>query len=737
MTGRRWAAAYAQLVDTWVRETARVHLGDARGTSVVATGGYGRGLLAPGSDLDLWVVHAGKSEPSGTSEFWYATWDAGFKVGHATRSVDDALRLARTDLATATAMLSVRHLAGDPTVSEQLADRWAREWRAGGFESAQRLLAALGPGIDRPIEVAFALEPDLKSGRGGMRDLAAIGWASAAGLEVPPLSDEATDALWDARVELHRVTGRSGDILALEFQDDVAAALGTDADSLMARVAAAGREIGWAAEELWFDLSQGTRRRDRRPVRLDGWTTLRCGRLEVRPDAPMDESAPLRFAGEAARRGARLSRETLELLRSAPVPSTPWSPPVRSAFVEVLSLGPASVGAVEALDHAGLWTRYVPEWDPIRSQPQRNAYHRYTIDRHLLETAVQAAPLLETVRRPDLLVLAALLHDIGKGRDGDHTEVGMELVRTIGPRWGLTPEDVETLVSLVEHHLLLPDTATRRDLDDPATLDHVAVRVESCERLELLHALTIADSRATGPAAWGTWKATLVEELVRRTAEVLAGARPSEVVQATLPAEWQVLIDEASATGSPVVHHGEDDLVVAALDRPGLLNRVAGALALSGLDVLTATAVVESGVALDHFRVQASRGSIDWDRVAETVRRAVQGRLAVGVRLAERARIYPPPPRTSTSPPRVTFLADASHDATVVEVFGPDRVGLLYELTRALAELDLDVSRAKVSTIGADVVDTFYLRDRDGGIVTDREHLAEIDAALRAVLDGG
>jgi [protein-PII] uridylyltransferase len=737
MTGRRWASAYAALVDRWVVELAETHLDCAPGVAVVATGGYGRGLLAPGSDLDLWVIHAGRTEPSDLSRFWYATWDAGFKVGHATRSIDEAIRLARTDLATATSMLSLRHLAGDESVSHRLASRWQQEWRSGGCEQARRLLMALGPEVERPLEVAFALEPDLKGGRGGLRDLSAIGWAAAAGVEVPELSDAAADALWDARVELHRVTGRSGDLLALEFQDDVAAALGIDADALMARVASAGREIGWAAEELWFDLSQGTRRRDRRPVRVDADLTLRLGRLEIHPGAALDAAAPLRLAAVAARRGARLSRSALERLATAPLPSEPWSEVVRAAFVDLLSLGPATVGAVEALDHAGLWVRYVPEWDPIRSRPQRNAYHRYTIDRHLLETAVKAAPLRDRVGRPDLLVLSAFLHDIGKGREGDHTEVGIELVRSIGPRWGLSPEDVDTLVALVEHHLLLPDTATRRDLDDPATLDLVAGCVRTTERLELLHALTIADSQATGPAAWGSWKATLVDDLVRRTTEILAGAAPTEVVRATVPAEWQSLIAEASATGETVVHHGEDDLVVVAPDRPGLLNRVAGALALSGLDVLAATAMVDSGVALDHFRVQPSRGSIDWDRVADTVRRAVQGRLAVGVRLADRARTYPPPPRTSTNPPRVTFLTDASHDATVVEVFGPDRVGLLYELTRALAELDLDVSRAKVATIGADVVDTFYLRDRNGEMITDREHLAEIDAALRAVLDGG
>jgi len=384
---------------------------------------------------------------------------------------------------------------------------------------------------------------------------------------------------------------------------------------------------------------------------------------------------------------------------------------------------------IEALDQLGVWVRILPEWEPVRSRPQRNAYHRFTVDRHLCEAAANAAGLTERVSRPDLLVLGALLHDIGKGRPGDHTEVGMDLVARIGPRLGLPPEDVDVLVALVRHHLLLPDVATRRDLDDPATIDAVARAVGDRTTLELLDALTEADSRATGPSAWGTWKAGLVAELVDRTMVQLGGEPRHPDRAPTFPSTEHLAL---LAAGEMVIRGEGSALVLVAPDRPGLFSRVAGVLSLHGLGVLSADAASgENGMALERFRVLPVRDEpIGWDRIEDDLRRALEGRLAIRARLAQRADTYASSRPLPATTARVLIDNDASSGATVVEVHAPDSIGVLYRITRALNELDIDIRTAKVQTLGDQVVDAFYVRTADGEKVTDTGHQAEMERAI-------
>ena len=355
----------------------------------------------------------------------------------------------------------------------------------------------------------------------------------------------------------------------------------------------------------------------------------------------------------------------------------------------------------------------------------------------LLETAVQASALVDRVTRTDLLLVAALFHDIGKGYPGDHTEVGIELMDGIGARMGFAPDDIETVQALIQHHLLLPDAATRRDLDDPATVQQVAREVGTVERLHLLHALTEADSIATSTAAWGSWKAGLVADLVARTDKVLRGASAAEVVGAGRAAHWDPLLDEVERTGEPRLHADGDRLTVVCTDRRGVFSRVAGTLALSGLDVVDATATSERGLAVEEFVVGSRLDvALDWDRVLSNLDKALSGRLAIAVRLAERARSYPDaPPNPAAFERNVEVFPDASDDATVIEVTGPDSIGLLYRLTATMLDLDLDLTRAKIATLGHDVVDTFYVTDRSGAKVSDEAYISEIKRALRFVLD--
>jgi [protein-PII] uridylyltransferase len=419
--------------------------------------------------------------------------------------------------------------------------------------------------------------------------------------------------------------------------------------------------------------------------------------------------------------------------QALPMPS-PWPDEARYLLAALLGAGRPAVPVIEALDQRGLWVKVLPEWEPVRSRPQRNAYHRFTVDRHLLEASANAAELRDRVERPDLLVIGALFHDIGKGRPGDHTEVGMVLVADIATRIGFPPADVADLVAMVEHHLLLPDVATRRDLDESRTIERVAESVGSLERLHLLAALTEADSLATGASAWGAWKAGLVEQLVGRVAHVLAGGELGAAVATPEPDEELLPI----GGGPRRVRIGRDRVTVVAEDRPGLFSKVAGVLTLHGLEVLAAaTAGSEDGWARSTFQVfDPRRSEPPWDRVRADLSRALDGRIALRARIEERRRTYPQP--TNLPAPvdaTVTFHDDASTSSTVIDVHATDGMGVLYSITSALAELDLDIRSARVQTLGRQVVDAFYVQTA-GGEKLDQVLQAEVELAILHSLAG-
>jgi [protein-PII] uridylyltransferase len=392
--------------------------------------------------------------------------------------------------------------------------------------------------------------------------------------------------------------------------------------------------------------------------------------------------------------------------------------------VALLGAGPATVGVIEALDQAELFVRLMPEWEQVRCKPQRNAVHRFTVDRHLVETAVEAASLTRRVSRPDLLLLGALLHDIGKGWPGDHTDAGVALMPTVASRLGLSDRDVEVLVTLVRYHLLLPDSATRRDLDDPVTVRAVAEAVGDRRTLELLHALTEADALATGPAAWGDWKAGLVADLVGRVAAVLEGEPPP--VADSLDEQQQAL----ARAGELAVDVAGDRVTLVAPDRPGLLWRWAGVLALHRLTIRSANATSVGDMAVTVFEVSPRFGSApDWGAVRADVRRAYDDALPLAAHLAERERAYARPAAPAV-PARVLWFDDASDVASVVEVRAHDALGLLHRLTRTLADAGLDVRSARMSTLGAEVVDAFYVVDASGEPVTDQARRQAIEQAL-------
>ncbi|MBV8960061.1 MAG: [protein-PII] uridylyltransferase, partial [Actinobacteria bacterium] len=704
--------------------------------------GYGRRELCPGSDLDLVLVHAGRRDIAEVADrIWYPIWDSGVRLDHSVRTVKEALDVAETDLKVMLGLQTARLVAGDAALATRLRDEANDRWRNG----ARKWLAVLRDHVaarhERFGEVAFLLEPDVKEGRGGLRDVHAVALARAASPVVAEPTagvGAAYDILLTVRVELHRRTGRADDRLLLELQDDVAAALQLDADQLMGRVAEAARTIAWYGDDSWRRVSswlEGPKgRRGGTDQALGDGLVVRDGEIALTAEAVVDAATALRAGAASARTGAPIARAALaRLVDEVPAPEDPWPDATRDGLVALLSAGRPAVAVLETLDQHGLLARLLPEWLAVRSKPQRNAYHRFTVDRHLCEAAANAAALADTVDRPDLLVVGALLHDIGKGFPGDHTVVGMEKVDRIGTRMGFTADDVGLLVGMVEHHLLLPHVATRRDLSDPRTAESVAEAVKRRDLLQLLGALTEADSLATGPSAWSDWKAGLVRELVDRAGALLEGAR--------VPEPEPLVRDEHRAVmgGHGVTVNVEGDRVtVVAPDRPGLFARVAGVLALHGLDVRGASAGGEGGMAVEVFEVDAPFGDPDWGSVEADLTRAIDGPFALQARLSERDRTYAPGRRAMAAVPATPGIEwdnEASASASVLEVRTLDRIGVLYRITRALADCDLDVRSARVSTLGDEVVDAFYVVDGTGAKISEPVARAEVERAVRAALD--
>ncbi len=714
-------------------------LGAEPGVALVAVGGYGRRELLPGSDLDVLLLHDGRDGIAAMADrIWYPIWDSGTRLDHAVRTPAEARRVARTDLKVVLGLLYARHVAGDPDLTNALRVRALEDWRASAGTRLAELQALHVERTQRSGELAFLLEPDLKEARGGLRDVHAI-QAIAAAWVAPgpgPRVRAAYESIMDARHALHEITGRPADRLVLQEQDEVARVLGLlDADALMRHLAGAGRAVAYSVDQAFRQAqrSRGSRRRSkaqRRPladglVEQDGEVVLARA-----ADPAADPALPLRAAATAAQAALALAPRTLARLAECPPLPVPWPPEARDALVALLGAGPAAVPVWEALDQEGLVERLLPDWDRVRNRPQRNPLHTYTVDRHLVETAMRAAVLTRDVARPDLLLLSALLHDIGKGWPGDHRVTGEVVARDVARRVGLGPSDAELVAGAVRHHLLLPQTATRRDLDDPVTVAQVASVVGGRPLLELLHALAIADGQATGPAAWNDWKEGLVGDLVRRVESRLAGEVPPEPLP--LRPDQAALAEQ----GAPAARLHGSEVTIVAPDRPGLLWQAAGVLASHRLAVRSANATSHGNMAVAAFTVAPEYGDPpDADLVTSDLRRALEGRLDVAERLERRMRAYRESPGpAAVAPPKVTLLDDASRTATVVEVRAHDAPGLLWRIGRALGDCGLDVKAARVETLGAEAVDVFYVVEASGGPVGGSRIRGKIASQVLAAL---
>jgi [protein-PII] uridylyltransferase len=763
LRGLEFCRRYAAEADAWLSGLAEQAAGDARRhLALVAVGGYGRSSLSPYSDLDVVLVHSGHRDIAKVADaIWYPVWDEGVHLDHSVRRPAEVLAAAAEDARVALGLLDGRLVWGESKIAEPLLEKARAAWRERlGARYLPLLRQQMAERRSSAGDVAFLLEPDLKESHGGLRDVSVLRALSA----FAPLLSEyadleslggATALLTDIRVELHRLAQREHDKLLLQDQDQVAAALGfEDADALMLSVSTAGRQIAWVSDDVWrrrrlWDPTPEPKRRFRRaaperatvlaPADLGSDMIEVDGEIALTPLAPVsdDTSLPLRLAATAARVDRPIAKASLHRLADRmPPPGDPWADETRTALVGLLGLGRPAIDKIESLDQHGLLVRLIPEWAAVRNKPQRNAYHTFTVDRHLLEAAALAAGLTDTVDRPDLLLIGTLLHDIGKGFPGDHTAVGIEVVDRIATRMGFDHDDVAILVDLVRNHLLLPDTATRRDLDDPTTIARVAQAAGNRLTLHLLAALTEADSKATGPSAWGAWKAGLVADLVERTDRVLQGETEPAASDDMVAANRE-LMAEVRETGLPSVSLQPPQVIVAATDRPGLFSSVAGALALNGMDVRAANISGEDGIAVEIFTVEVARGTWpDTAKLRDDLAAVLSDRLALGERLSERERIYPLRRGSAAHLPGSDVSVDneASETATVLEVRAPDEIGLLHRITSVLFDADLDVVSARVSTLGEMVVDAFYVRESGGSKVTDASRLTEITRRIGAEL---
>ncbi|BAX91800.1 [protein-PII] uridylyltransferase [Mycobacterium shigaense] len=740
--------AWLDLHETWLTaKAAELGITDDGDFALAGVGGLGRRELLPYSDLDLVLLHDNVSDDMlqrVADGLWYPLWDANVRLDHSVRTVSGALGVANEDLTAALGLLDARHIAGAQRLSDELIAGVRKQWRTGIRTRMDELVETTYARWQRCWRISQRAEPDLKSGRGGLRDVQLLDALGVAQLidrrgmghvDAPGGSlDAAYLTLLDVRTELHLVSGRGHDQLLAQFADEVSAALGVGDRFALARVLSnAGRTIAFHSETGLRTAQNALPRRGisalvRRPKRrpLDEGVHEYDGEIVLAREAQpeKDPGLVLRIAAASASTGLPIGAATLRRLAdSVPDMPTPWPREALDDLLVVLLAGPTLVDTIEALDRTGLWGRLLPEWDAVRDLPPRDVSHKWTVDRHIVETAVNAAPLTTNVARSDLLALGALLHDIGKGRGVDHCVLGADLVVPICERLGLPPQDVDTLSDMVRHHLLLPITATRGDLNDPSVIEAVSEALGGdSQLLELLHALAEADSRATGPGVWSDWKASLVADLVRRCRLVMAGealpqAEPTTPHYLSLAADHGVHVDITPGEGER--HHA----VMVAPDARGLVSKAAAVLALNSLRIHSATVNVHEGVAIAEFVASPLFGS---PPAADLLRQQFVGALAGDIDVlgmlerreteaantaqARAGEIQAGAPLTrSTAPPRILWLDAIAPCQLVVEVRAMDRIGLLALLAQALERAGADIAWAKVNTFGSTAADVFCM----------------------------
>ena len=809
--------------------------------ALIATGGYGRGVLAPYSDIDLLFLSDRPLGPQGRRavEFMlYLLWDLGLKVGHATRTVAECIEDARGDATIQTALIDARYIAGERPVFEAFEAAFAGFRARGGlaaFLAAKRAERAARHA--RYGDSPFLVEPHVKEGRGGLRDLQTLYWLArhAFGVQrmpelVGPASPggglltpqearairRAWNFLWTVRFHLHYVTGRAEERLTFDLQPVVGARMGYTRHGVQDGVERFMKHLFLTARDvvrLTRLLEPAIERAALGPPAVlpagdaalaQAGIALADGKVLFAPDrvVEQDPAIMLRLVRAARDRGLEIHPLAFRaLVRNARYAVRLRGDPAAGAlFLDILA-GRDAARWLRTLNEVGFLSRFVPDWARIVGLMQFDTYHVFTVEEHtieaigvlaqlergdLAEIAPVASELIGQVQSRRALYVAVLLHDIAKGRGGDHSELGAEVALDLCPKLGLTPEETETVSWLVLNHLLISQTAFKRDIDDPKTILDIAETVQSPERLRLLLVLTVADMRAVSPKVWNGWKATLLRELYWRVAEVLAGGlsvpeRDTRVVRARqaaaallsdlpppaverflslgYPGYWLSFDPETHARHAHMIEDAEQDgapltvrtrvlesravteVTVYCADHPGLFSRIAGALAVAGASIVDARIhTMTNGMALDTFWVQdAAGGAFDAPhrlaRLSVLIEQSLSGRIRLEAEIGKLRR-EPARLRAVQIPPRVVIDNHASNSHTVIEVNGRDRPGLLHQVTAAISDQGLQIGSAHITTYGVRAVDVFYVKDVFGLKVENERKLAALRAALVAALGG-
>ena len=716
-------------------ECASKYLSKPELVSLAAVGGYGRGELSPASDLDLLILHTGSEKPEVILEFvnafLYPLWDQGRAIDHAVRTRSETREIANEDIRVALGLLDLRHIAGESELSNQVASDALENWRKGREKFLPKLRKSIHERENRAGELAFLLEPDLKEARGGLRDinaLRAIEMSGAVSISLARVA-ESEALLFNVRDVLHGENLKSRDLLLLTEQDRVASKMEyVNADALMLDIAKAARAVDYLMDSTWHRIDSNSGQswlRRRKNQKIDQGLIILNSEVTIEDgyDIANDSAIGLRAAAAAAQRGLPLSIDACVLLseKFSALPN-PWPKSVLNDLVSLIGAGSSMIRVFEALDQDGLIEKWIPEWSHVRFLPQRNVLHRHTVDRHMLETSVHAAALTRTVTRPDLLLVAALFHDIGKGfPEKDHSDYGEELIRPLAKRLGFDEKDCDTVALLVREHLLLSAVATRRDLEDPATIEFVVEKIKDPESLQLLHALSISDGEATGKSAWTEWKAGLVSTLVGKCLAAMAGVKP--VSQPEL-IPTRSTDDDISIT----ILNREDssdsldniEIEILATDQTGLLSAVAGLMTISRFNVRSAKTRTTNEIAVMRWIVEldANAQMPSAEKLTDQLKKALSGELDLGKKIEERIENYRKSPGIPTPPPVVFAANDLATNATIIEVRMHDRPGILFNVTRAISRFGVDIKSAIVSTLGAEAFDTLYVTDLEGQPLT-------------------
>jgi len=725
----------------------------SKGLALAAVGGYGRGELSPGSDLDILILHQEQFSQEILSEFvnnlLYPLWDRK-SVDHSVRTRAQTRDAAESDLKVALGLLDIRLVCGDADLVALVQADNLENWHKNARNRLTELKESLSSRHERSGELAYLLEPDVKEARGGLRDINALRAISLSGTVRVPLEriSWAESKLNDIREALHVTSGRNKDRLLFQEQDAVGAKLKySDADALMSDVARAARSVDYLLEFTWHQIEQkgkdGFGRFLRKPRTDAVAQNLSVSQREIVIDPHTDFAADpligLRAAATAAQLGLPISLDSYTSLSNAleenkAVLPNPWPREAREYLISLIGAGEAMIAIFEALDQEEIIFHWIPEWLPLRSLPQRNVLHRHTVDRHMVETAVSAAALTRKVHRPDLLLFCALFHDIGKGSEEDHSLRGERLIAPLAKRVGFPEEDVAIIKLLVKHHLLLSATATRRDLDDPATIQSIVDVIPDLNTLELLHALSIADGEATGSGAWSDWKATLVADLVARVKKAMTGS-------STVAKQPVISAQQLSLAQTGILHVNLEkrengySIEIISPDKTGLLSLVAGVLNTSRLDVRSARTKTHGNSAVMKWIVtpEPHAPEVTAEYLRAEIERAFNDATHIEEKLITRAEAYAAIPAIPVPDPVVEIFNDGATEATIIEVRSHDRPGLLFRIGAGITQSKIDIRSAIVTTLGAEAIDTLYVTEISGGPLS-TARADEVASRLRLLL---